>query len=213
MRTKWLSLSLAVLLVGIGRALAQMPDLAGVMAGDRWLYDVSDEITGEVKYTISVTVIDVSEKEILARVSSRGVERPRQVAFDRGWSRIDDDVWKFAPSDGAGIEMPLQVGKEWRFENNAKNLSNGVSVRTTGQSKVTGEEKITTGAGTFETLRIETVMRHVSSNDPTKAATVKSTLWYAPTVNRWVRKTYRLEREGRLRESNTEELTDYSRKP
>jgi hypothetical protein len=40
-----------------------------------------------------------------------------------------------------------------------------------------------------------------------------STLWYAPTVNRWVRKTYKMQMEGRLRESQTEELTDYSRKP
>jgi hypothetical protein len=56
-------------------------------------------------------------------------------------------------------------------------------------------------------------MRHVSPNDATKSATVKSALWYAPTVNRWVRKVYKLEREGRLRESQTEELSDYSRKP
>ena len=38
-------------------------------------------------------------------------------------------------------------------------------------------------------------------------------LWYAPSVNRWVRRTYKLQVEGRLRSSNTEELTDYSRKP
>jgi hypothetical protein len=56
-------------------------------------------------------------------------------------------------------------------------------------------------------------MRHVSSTDATKSATVTNTLWYAPTVNRWVRKVYRLEREGRVRESQTEELSDYSRKP
>jgi uncharacterized protein DUF3108 len=213
MTIKWLSILAAAVLCGLGTASADPPDLAGVLTGDRWLYDVTDELTGEVKHTASVVVIEVSDKEILARVSWRGTERPRQVAFDRGWSRIDDEVWKFAPSDGAGMQMPLEVGKDWRFENNAKNLSNGTTLRTTGQSKVVAEEKVTTGAGTFQAFKIETTMRHVSSNDPTKAATVKSTLWYAPTVNRWVRKTYRLEREGRLRESTTEELTDYSRKP
>jgi hypothetical protein len=42
---------------------------------------------------------------------------------------------------------------------------------------------------------------------------VTAALWYAPSVNRWVRKTYKLQLEGRLRDSQTEELTDYSRKP
>ena len=49
-------------------------------------------------------------------------------------------------------------------------------------------------------------MRHVNSNDQTKASTVNATLWYAPTVNRWVRKTYKTQIEGRLRDSHTEEL-------
>jgi urease beta subunit len=213
MPTQRLLLFLAALLAGIGAAAGEPPDLAGVLAGDRWLYDVTDEITGEAKYTSAVVVIDVSEKEILARVSSRGNPRPRQVAFDHGWSRIDDEVWKFAPSDGTGLRLPLEVGKAWRFENNARNLVNGVTLRTTGQSKVVDQETTTTGAGTFQTFKVETTIRYVYSNDATKAATVTSTMWYAPTVNRWVRKTYKLMREGRLRESNTEELTDYSRKP
>ena len=38
-------------------------------------------------------------------------------------------------------------------------------------------------------------------------------LWYAPSVNRWVRRTVKVQVEGRLRDSQTEELTDYSRKP
>ena len=213
MRNKWLSICLAVLFLGASSASAQMPDLAGVLAGDRWLYDITDEITGDLKYTTSVVVIDVSDKEILTRVSTRGIERPRQVVFDRDWSRIDDEVWKSAPSDGTGIRTPLEVGKEWRFDNNSKNLLHGFTWRTTGQSKVTAQEKVTTSAGTFDTFKIETVMRHLSSTDATKSATVTSTLWYAPTINRWVRKVFKLEREGRVRESQTEELSDYSRKP
>jgi uncharacterized protein involved in copper resistance len=109
--------------------------------------------------------------------------------------------------------MPLQVGKEWRFENRATHFQNGTAVSNTGQSKVVGKESITTSAGTFDTFKIETTMRQVNSNDQTKAATMTAALWYAPSVNRWVRKTYKLQIEGRLRDSQTEELTDYSRKP
>ncbi|HEU0060622.1 MAG TPA: hypothetical protein VFR19_12145 [Hyphomicrobiaceae bacterium] len=213
MRTSRFLLGLAIALAIATPGSSQAPDLAGVLPGDRWTYDVTDEMTSDLKYVFTVVVVDVSEKEINTRVTSRGAQRPRQIVFDRGWSRIDDDLWKYQPSDGTGIQMPLQLGKSWRFEGNGKNFQNGTTVRTSGQSKVTAEEKITTSAGTFETFKIETVVRHVNSNDQTKTGTLTSTLWYAPSINRWVRKTYKMQMEGRLRESQTEDLTDYSRKP
>ena len=212
MRTKWLSILLLATAGSVCQAPAQVADIAGVLPGDRWVYEVTDEMTGDVKSTTTVVVLDVSEAEIHTRVSTRGAAGPRQIVFDRSWNRIDDSVWKYRPSDGTCVRMPLQVGKEWRFENKSTH-TNGTALSTTGQSKVVGEEKITTSAGTFDTFKIETTTRQVNSNDQTKAATVTAALWYAPIVNRWVRKTYKLQLEGRLRDSQTEELTDYSRKP
>lgn len=213
MRTKWVLIFLLATFGSTCAAPAQVADVAGVLPGDRWVYEVTDEMTGDVKATTTVVVLDVSEGEIHTRVSTRGAASPRQIVFDRAWNRLDDSVWKYRPSDGTGISMPLQVGKEWRFENRATHFQNGTAVSNTGQSKVVGKESITTSAGTFDTFKIETTMRQVNSNDQTKAATMTAALWYAPSVNRWVRKTYKLQIEGRLRDSQTEELTDYSRKP
>src|SRR5438067_7991868 len=172
MRTKWLLTVVLVTFGNICEAPAQVADLAGVLPGDRWVYEVMDEITGDLKLTTTVVVVDVSEKEINTRVSTRGAASPRQIVFDRAWSRIDDNVWKYRPSDGTGIQTPLQVGKEWRFENKATHFQNGTALSTTGQSRVVGAEKVTTSAGTFDTLKVETTMRQVNSNDQTKAATV-----------------------------------------
>jgi DUF3108-like len=213
MRTKWLSILLLATAGSVCQAPAQVADIAGVLPGDRWVYEVTDEMTGDVKSTTTVVVLDVSEAEIHTRVSTRGAAGPRQIVFDRSWNRIDDSVWKYRPSDGPGVRMPLQVGKDWRFENKATHFQNGTAVSNSGQSKVVGKESITTSAGTFDTFKIESTTRQVNSNDQTKAATVTAALWYAPSVNRWVRKTYKLQLEGRLRDSQTEELTDYSRKP
>jgi hypothetical protein len=213
LKTQWLFVVLAMVVGCFRPAEAQTADVAGVLPGDRWVYEISDEITGDLKQTTTVVVIAVSDTEINTRVSTRGAARPRQIVFDPGWSRIDDDVWKFRPSDGAGVQLPLQVGKEWRFENKATQFQNGTALSTTGQSKIVAQEKITTPAGTFDTFKMETTMRQVNSNDQTKAATVNIALWYAPAVNRWVRRTYKVQIEGRLRDSHTEELTDYSRKP
>jgi autotransporter translocation and assembly factor TamB len=213
MRISWLLIVPLVMLGNIDGVTAQVADIAGVLPGDRWVYEVTDEVTGDIKQTTTVVVLDVSEKEINTRVSTRGAASPRQIVFDRGWSRIDDSSWKYTPSDGTGIKMPLQVGRDWRFDSKATNFNNGTAMSVNGQSKVVGTEKLTTSAGTFDTFKVETTLRQINANDQTKSSTLTSTLWYAPTVNRWVRKTYKLQVEGRLRESQTEELTDYSRKP
>lgn len=212
MKNKLLLVFLMVL-GSAGAALSQVADLAGVLVGDRWTYEITDEVSGDVKHTMTVFVIDVSEGEINTRVSTRGVASPRQIVFDRTWNRIDDSVWKYRPHDGSGIQAALKVGQEWRFASKATHFQNGTALSVTGQSKVIGQESITTSAGTFDAFKIETAMRQVNSNDQTKAATVSVVLWYAPSVNRWVRKTYKVHVEGRLRDSQTEELTDYSRKP
>jgi hypothetical protein len=212
MRINWLLIVPLVTLGNVDGVTAQVADIAGVLPGDRWVYEVTDEVTGDIKQTTTVVVLDVSEKEINTRVTIRGAA-PRQIVFDRGWSRIDDSSWKYTPSDGTGIKMPLQVGQDWRFDSKATNFNNGTAMSVNGQSKVVGTEKLTTSAGTFETFKVETTLRQINANDQTKSSTLTSTLWYAPTVNRWVRKTYKLQVEGRLRESQTEELMDYSRKP
>ena len=203
MRIGWLFV-LAMTLGAVCKASAQVADIAGVLPGDRWVYEVTDEISGDLKLTSTVFVLDVSEQEINTRISTRG-SGARQIVYDRDWNRIDDSVWKYRPSDGSGIKKPLQVGKQWRFESKATHFQNGTALTITGESKVVGEEKITTGAGTFDTFKIETKTRQVNPNDQTKASTINAVLWYSPSVNRWVRRTYKLQVEGRLRSSNTED--------
>jgi hypothetical protein len=71
---------------------------------------------------------------------------------------------------------------------------------------------VTTPAGTFETFKIE---RHVSQNntvDATRGSQTDIVFWYAPTINRWVRRTFVTRIEKRVRSSSSEELTDFSRK-
>jgi hypothetical protein len=213
MRINWLPIALLATLGAVSSALAQVADIAGVLPGDRWVYEVTDEVTGDLKGTTTVIVTDVSKKEINTRVSVRGAGAPRLIVYDHNWSRIDDSVWKYTPSDGTGIKLPLRVDQSWRFEGKATHFQNGTAMSLSGQSKVVGAEQLMTSAGSFDTFKVQTTMRQINANDQTKAATATITLWYAPSVNRWVRRTYKFQVEGRLRDSQTEELTDYSRKP
>ena len=204
---------LTVLFLGIGHSLAEetaAPD--DLRVGDRWSYDVRDETTGDLRRAITYVAIEVTDKEITTRAMERGKDRPNTVIFSREWGRIDNGLWQTRPS-GYGIKKPLEVNKEWRNEASTRNLKTGVSLRVSAAAKVAAQEKITTAAGEFDTFRIEVKVREVNTNDQTKSTAITETTWYAPTVNRWVKRKTETRAEGRLRDSFSEELTEYTRKP
>ncbi len=184
-----------------------------VRVGDRWTYETKDAGTGDIRHATTVLVVDTTDKEITTRVSVRGKDRPNTVVVDRYWGGIDNGTWKQRPAGIAIVKPPLQVGKEWRGQSTSTNMQTGVSLNTSGVAKVVASEKVTSPAGTFDTYRIEIKVTQVDTKDQTKSAKVKHVFWYAPAVNRWVKSTYELRVEGRVRDSTVEELTQYSRKP
>jgi hypothetical protein len=212
MTIRCIAIALAVLLSWFGICTAQTADSGPLRVGDRWSYDIKDEATGDLRHAVTVVLIDINDKEITTRATIKGKDRSQTMVFDPDWGRIDDGRWKLRPS-GIGIKMPLEVGKEWRSDANAMNLQSGIAFRASGIAKVMGEEKVTTPAGTFETYRVNTTVRLVNTRDQTKSSTWMFESWYAPSVNRWVKRKTEERSEGRVRDSYVEELTEYSRKP
>jgi len=206
------AISLAIQLLLAGYCAAQPADPGPLRVGDRWSYDIKDELTGDLRHTVTFVVAEITPKEITTRVSVRGRDRPQTLVYDPDWGRIDNGAWKFRPAD-IGIRNPLQVGKEWRSEGTATNIQSGVTLRTSGAAKVVGREQVTTPAGTFDSFRIEMTVRELNTRDQTKSSTTSHVVWYAPAINRWVRKKTDVRAEGRLRDSSSEELTEYSRRP
>jgi hypothetical protein len=204
--------SLAIQLLLVSYCAAQTADPGPLRVGDRWSYDIKDEVTGDLRNAVTFVVAEITQKEITARVSVRGRDRPGTVVYATDWGRIDDGAWKYQPGE-IGIRQPLQVGKEWRSEGNATNIQSGVALRLSGAAKVVGQEQVTTPAGTFDTFRIEMTVRQINTKDQTKSSTATHVTWYAPAINRWVRKKTDVRSEGRLRDSFSEELTEYSRRP
>ena len=191
---------------------AAHPEPGPVRVGDRWAYDIKDDLTGDLRQSVTIVVVDVSEKEITARAMVRGKDRPLTMVFDLDWGRIDDGAWKLQPA-GIGIKKRLKIGDEWRSDANAMNLQSGVAFRASGLAKVAAEEKVTTPAGTFDTYRVDTTVRLLNTRDQTKSSTWTFVYWYAPAINRWVKRRTEARYDGRIRDSSVEELTEYSRKP
>jgi DUF3108-like len=182
------------------------------LPGDHWTYEVRDEITGTISATRNNVVTEVTPTEISTRVDTLGKPNPGQIVFDRSWNMVVSGSWRYSPNDGSGIRPPLSVGKTWSFQSNEVNAGNGFIWKRSGKSKVVGYETVTTRAGTFETLKIESSYAAQSVNDPTKKNEVSSQTWYAPAIDHWVKRTFISRTDKRLMINNTIELVEYGRK-
>ena len=79
-------------------------------------------------------------------------------------------------------------------------------------SRVTGQESVTTKAGTFDTYTIETTQAIRNTKNPSGSSQIMIRTWFSPQVNHWVRRNF-LRRVGGLIVSNeTIELVEYGRK-
>ena len=208
-----------LLLVGMAAAwphilAAQSPEQADdmVRVGDRWSFDSKDEITGFPKDTFTRVVTEVSPKEIVVSVTFRGKSGSSLVVYDHDWNRLENSAWKYKSNDGQGIRPPLSVGKEWRYEFEARNSQTGAASKTSGTSKILAQEMVTTPAGTFATFKIETRKREVSGADPSKSWEYENVGWYAPQINYWVRRTFLTKIQKRTSSNESEELISFDRK-
>ena len=193
---------------------AQSPAPAGspVQVGDRWTYDQRDEITGLPTITFTHTVTEVSPAELVMRVTTQGKTGSSIWIYDHDWNLIDRGNFKYKPNNGGGIKPPLAVGKEWRSEHETRSTQSSYVAKTSVAAKVTAQETITTSAGTFETFKIESRRREVSSADPSKSAEYQDTGWYAPQINYWVRKLLVTRLQKRITANTSEELISFGRK-
>jgi len=207
-----IAMSLATQVLFAGHCAAQAVDPGPVRVGDRWSYNISDDLTGDLRQAVTLVVVETTEKEITTRVSVKGKDRPQTMVFDHDWGRIDDGLFKLRPA-GIGIRKPLQIDKEWRSDANAINLQTGHTFRASGAAKVAAQEQMKVPAGTFDTFRVDTTVRLVNTKDQTKSHTYTFVFWYAPAINRWVKRKTEWRFEGRLRDSTSDELTEYSRRP
>lgn len=182
------------------------------LLGDRWTYEVRDEITGNLKFTSTQLVTDVTPNEISIRIETLGNPGAGFYVYDHLWNLKVSPNWKYTPNDGLGIKVPLKVGSTWKFQGNDQFPSKGVNYQRVGTSKVVGEESITTKAGTFNTFKIESNSSSRNANDPTKKNEFTATNWYAPAIDHFVKRTSKILSDGHVNEITTLELVEYGRR-
>ena len=175
-------------------------------------YELRDEISGTVKAVRNDMVTEVTATEISVRFNIQGKPAEGHNVYDRFWNLKNAGPWKYQPHDGSGIQAPLKAGANWKSEGDDVNASNGNIWKRSGRTKVVGQETITTRAGTFETFKMETTFLRRPTNDPTRKMEITQQTWYAPSIDRWVKRTFVSRGNGNLLANNTVELVEYGRK-
>jgi hypothetical protein len=183
--------------------------------GDHWTYETRDEITGKITSTRENIVTEVTPTTISVRFDKLGAGANEQgfTIYDRSWNQVDAPPWRYSPHDGSGIQVPLEVGKTWPVHTNSVNGSNGYIWKRSGNAKVSGQESITTKAGTFDTFKIETTFTATNVKNAMVKNEVTAITWYAPAIDHWVKRTYVSRTNQHLQINNVIELVGYGRKP
>ena len=180
--------------------------------GDHWTYEVRDDISGDLKFTMVQTVTDISATDINIRQTELNNPGVGFLTFDRSWNVKNNGTWRYSPGDGTGIGSPFEVGKSWPVKSNDVNIAANVTFRRTGTSKVTARENVTTSAGTFNAYKIETSIQAINTKDPSRKYQVVQISWYAPEVDHWVKRSTETRIDGRLRDKSAVELVEYGRR-
>jgi hypothetical protein len=174
--------------------------------GQRWTYRKLNFFNGSDLGTVQESVAAVGATIDIQRVAGGGALADEKHA---AWGQLlRDPAWDYPMTFEAPVPLwptPLAPGARASLETRYR--VDGGSVRFWIQvySQVRNWERITVGAGTFNTLRVERNIR-IEHQDHLRAETTRrDVMWIAPEVGRWVARetsgTYRMQGQRMIDES------------
>lgn len=163
-----------------------------VRVGDTWTYSLRHKLSSapDSQYVVSVTAAEPTQT--IAKWQNPVLHESGTLVFDADANLIDNTrdpamVTYHATPAFPGYQWPLSVGETWQraFE---YVVSGGRQYRATLTSQVTGPERVTVPAGTFDTYKITRKLDYQGFNGTNSWAGSESIVsWYAPQVKSFVR--------------------------
>jgi len=188
-----------------------------VSRGDRWTYEVRDDITDELKTILDFAVTDVTDSEIDTRArytnTATNAETNSVQVFDPNWRMKDNGGATFRPgNDQTGIPTDLQVGKTWPFHFDMVRINPPANFRFVGKATVESWERVAVANGlAYDAFKVvyNSAVSPVVNNRKWEEHVE---LWYAPSANRYVKRRYESRQNGKLFEATVETLREYQRR-
>lgn len=195
----------------LAQPVRQSINMSEVAVGDHWTYEVRDESEGKISLTEKVIVTDLSDNKIATRIDFVNTDRFRGVIYDKSWNIFRDGPSRYSPSSATGIRLPLTLTAEWQAKVDQVS-DDGFAWIINVNSHVTGQENVTTKAGTFQTYVIETAQVIRSTRYPKYTTQISFRTWFSPDVNHWVRRNVIRREDSLIIRNQTSELVEYGRK-
>jgi hypothetical protein len=154
----------------------------------------------------------VTHNDRVVQINSRRNSNNVLFIYDRDWNLIESGAWKYEPSHGTGNPNSLVVGSESSTEVKAyqQQQTGWADPRPgTGQSRVVDSETVTTKAGRFDTVRIESSFRSSAAATPLTEGERTYVLWFSPKLDHWVKWDWESRIGGRLVQKTHGELIEY----
>ncbi len=170
--------------------------VAAPAPGDTYVYRVINAYNGEVVGQVSYRVDKMDAGQVTLSVvpdrPSLGAPHTDVFASDGNWLRhplVNHDMsveYTFSPPFPAYV-APLDAGKSWSTRVSATSPATGRrnSVRVDGD--VVGSERITTPAGSFDTIKVKRTVYAGDWEAFSMETNIVETDWYAPALGRPVR--------------------------
>ena len=194
--------------------------------GDRWIYNARDGFRVPVTWVETHEVTSVAAGAIEVRVTLRGdlntmrTERLLSSGVVASGAVFNNDETRNFIPPMERYRFPLTFGDTWTQNLQNLDATNGLQTQINRFVRVGGMEQVVTPAGTFDALRMRTLMS-VDENNPFRwPFQCNYDVWWAPAVGAMVREfktaTYRERGDGRdavdiRAQSTTVELASYQR--
>lgn len=182
-----------------------------VSRGDSWTYDLRDDVTDEAKGSLVFEVTKITDAGIETRVTHQVLatkgETTATEVFDARWRLKDNGKFLFQPHlDTTGVPDDLQVGKSWAFKYESQRKGAALTREFTGLGKVAAWERVTLPNGAaYDAFKIDVAATPNSAPAGHKLE-LHTIMWFAPAVNRVVKRIDESRSNGKLRDASEQTL-------
>lgn len=165
-----------------------LPTVRAPQVGQEWNYVKKDVFNGKTLGIITERVASVGSSITIER-SEDGNMLPNEIQGPWGMVRTDPQWPKLVSFNPAIPLWPEELSATWNKQIITKYSIGGYPEgRLSWQEYMSahGWEQITVPAGTFLTLRYQSLINYESDDDNKVNCIRKETVWFAPSIGRWV---------------------------
>jgi len=163
-----------------------------VRVGDRWRYQRINRYNGLQTGVLTMEVVAL-EPQLRVRVTDEsGAAQPDEV-YDRPWRVLQEphyDVLQLFAQPQPLLPERIESGAKVRTYNGYRVPGNNDSFDWTEELDALNWERVRVPAGDFDALRIQRRVWFNHSDWARIQERRRETLWYAPSVNRWVQREW-----------------------